>query len=619
MTSLLVWFAVAAAVDAPITEVTVYSDGARIVRTAAISTGGAQVVELPVLPQSVDLASIRVESTGAEVKRVELVRLEDDALPPGEAKKLVTALQGVDDALAKMNGELQALARQIASLNRIAPVAPSLDPLKAPPKLNAAGWTSAMTFVADALAKSQTRQRELAVKQQALTVQREVLAAKAAAIGATQTRFGWKVLAHLAGPSPSLRLVYFVSNARWFPLYDLTLNPDTSKVTIAFSGQVSQESGEDWADAALTLSTAIPSTATTLPKLLTWKIGERERFIPTPSPMLNTVKPPPSVPPLPGPAAENALLRNRLAQAAAPNGEPMPPEAPMALLDNRADRDVSNQKQRPKQNAPRAEMERSVQVSSDSPAPSGGFFSSREESAPYQPTFGFSLAPPPGYPVPRYGAELPAGAAGGYELAYPSVQRETVPSGKGARKVALFSEAWPVKVERKLFPALFPEAFLVAELKNPSTRPLPGGAANLFVGDDPAGVARLKLVAPGEAFTLPLGIDRALKPVRNVKVVQSETGLINKDEVTRYDVTLELANPYRQPVSIRLIDQQPVAKQKEVEVKLLETKPEAIADKRTGALEWRLTVPAGQKTVVTFAYTVKRPKGWLMQQVEVAP
>ncbi len=591
MTSLLVWFALAAAVDVPITEVTVYSDGARIVRTGAAS---GQLIEFPALPQAVDAASIRVESTGAEVRRVELIRLEDDALPPGEAKALVTALRAVDDELSKVNGESQALARQIASLNLIAPVTPSGDPLKAPPKLNAAGWTAAMAFVADTLAQSQTRQRELSVRQQVLTLQREGLAAKAAALGATQTRYGWKVLAHLSGPASSLRLVYFVRNARWFPLYDLSLNPDTGKVTIAFSGQVSQESGEDWADAALTLSTAVPSTATTLPKLLTWKIGERERFIPTPSPMAEAVKPPPPVPALPETVPENALLRNRLAMAVGLKNEPMaPPEAPAPM--------------------PAREAERvSMTVAADSAAPRGGFFSSLElgsASRAPAPTFGFSLAPPPGDGVP----------SAGYELSWPSVQRESIPSGKGARKVALFSEAWPVKVERKVFPALFPEAFLVAELKNPSKQPLPGGVANLFVGDDPAGVARLKLVAPGEAFTLPLGIDRALKPVRNVKVVQSETGLISKDEVARYDVTLELANPYRQPVSIRLIDQQPVSKQKEVEVKLLETKPAATADKRTGALEWRLTIPAGQKTVVTFAYTVKRPKGWLMQQSEVAP
>ena len=234
-------------------------------------------------------------------------------------------------------------------------------------------------------------------------------------------------------------------------------------------------------------------------------------------------------------------------------------------------------------------------------------------------TVGFSLAPPSAYRGESFSADLPAVAGGGYDLVYPSLEKETVPSGKGARKVALFTEAWPVKVERKLYPALFPEAFLVAELKNPSAQPLPAGNASLFVGDDPSGTARLKLVSPGEALTLPLGIDRSLRPVRNVKVVQSEEGIVSKDEISRYTVTIELANPYRAAMNVRMVDQVPVTQDKDVTIKLLESKPIATQDSRTGALEWRLNVPPAQKTVVAFTYTVKRPKGWKLYQSEERP
>lgn len=652
MTQLIVWCALAAAVDAPVTEVTVYSDRARVVRTVTLGTSGAQTVELPVLPQSTDPRSIRVEATGAEVKRVDLARLEDDALPTDEAKKLIAALQQTDDELAKLHGEESALTQQVASLNRIAPTTP-VDPQKPPPKLNAAGWPAAMAFVADALQKLQTRQRELDVKERALDLKRAELVEKAAALGATQTRFGWKVTAQLAGGAPALRLTYFVDRARWYPLYDLALNSDTGKVTVAFSGLVSQETGEDWSDAALTLSTAVPATATTLPKLLTWKVGERERFIPTPTPMRDLVRPAPNAPALPVVAKEQDRLRAQLSRSTGRalggvssrddreksydfeedtiDGDMVGPEG-----GKRALREESRPmaKRRPPSDSPApppppppapAPMQpgsyaESVVTTSESKRSSfGGFFSSKEEAEPPPPTFGFSLAPPPGYRAPSFAADLPAAAAGGYDLTYLSLQKETVQSGKGARKVALFSEAWPVKVERKLFPALFPEAFLVAELKSPSTQPLPAGTANLYVGDDPAGTARLKLVSPGEAFTLPLGIDRALRPVRNVKVVQSEKGIISKDEVTQYVVTLELANPYRQPVAVRLLDQIPVTTQKDVEIVLADSKPGAAVDKRTGSLEWRLTVPAAQKSVVTFTYSVKRPKGWLLQQNEVNP
>jgi uncharacterized protein (TIGR02231 family) len=227
---------------------------------------------------------------------------------------------------------------------------------------------------------------------------------------------------------------------------------------------------------------------------------------------------------------------------------------------------------------------------------------------------GVGLAPPPGYRPPPLDSSSPAALAGGYDLHYPSLYKETIASGKGSRRVALFSRSFPVSVQRKVFAALAKEAYLVAEINNPSPEPLPGGQAQLFVGADPAGVATLQLVAPREAFTLPLGLDRALKPVRNVRLTTVEKGVFSKDELSEYVVTTELANPYAQPIDVRILDQLPLQGDKNVEIKLVRTEPEATTDRNTGALQWRLTVPAGGKIETRFIYTLRRPKGARLYQ-----
>jgi hypothetical protein len=121
-------------------------------------------------------------------------------------------------------------------------------------------------------------------------------------------------------------------------------------------------------------------------------------------------------------------------------------------------------------------------------------------------------------------------------------------------------------------------------------------------------------VAPGETFTLPLGLDRALKPVRNVRVTTTEKGVINKDEVNEYVVTTEVANPYRSPLALSLYDQIPLAGDRNVEVKLVKSEPAAQIDNVKGELAWRVTVPPSGKTAVTFVYTLKRPKGYRLHQ-----
>ncbi|HYO66203.1 MAG TPA: mucoidy inhibitor MuiA family protein, partial [Archangium sp.] len=522
---------------------------------------------------------------------------------------------------------------------------------------------------------------------------------------------------------------YVTTGARWFPAYELRLEPEANRVQVAFSGRVSQQTGEDWEDAALTLSTALPATATLAPELATWKIGQRERFIPTPASVSDSWRAPPPAPPKP-PEAPNEDLRMRArllslignaGSASTPPAQPAP--APQNFVEDRsraqspagtstiigtvvaADTkrpvadvvvtatspnllgeqivvtDAQGQYRIPQlppgvyalrfdkesfkpfsRSEIQARLERTIRlnvelipeslgesieitaapptvdigststgvnveqdfvkrIAVNRPGGKGGAARSFESLAEAAPgavgpavSVPVGLAPPEGWRRPVVDPRLPASLAGGYALAFPSQRRETVLSGKGERRVPLFTETWPVQVERKLYPALTPNAFLVAELRSPSRQVMPGGDAQLFVGADPAGQARLTLVSPGEPFTLPLGIDSAVRPVRNVKLMTSEKGLIGKDDVTEYLVTLEVANPYPFPLPVQLHDQWPLSRSEDVEVKLVRTEPYAEQDPARGTLVWRLTVPPSEKKGVSFLYTVRHPKGWRLEQ-----
>lgn len=643
-----------AAIDAPVTQVTVFTDQARVVRTAQLSVSGNQSLEFPPLRDSAEVASMRVEATGAEVKRVDIERIEPEKLRTEEAKQVLSEIDKVDVELDRLNQERSALGGVRDALLRLAPVAPSGDPLKAPPKLNAAGWGQGAQFSADQLGKVQAKLREGERAQKKATDRRAVLMEQARKLGNPQTTSGWKVVAQVSGNGPAtLTLTYLVRGAMWTPTWDLQLQPDTNTVNVSLAGLVAQATGEDWTNATLLLSTAIPSHAVKVPRLATWKIGVADRFIPTPTPMYSPVAPPPPSPPLAMARSEEDLVRSRLARlgvsAAGPttpegggrfgqslggdqtidfddrivekkqldfeseeiNGELVQPDAYKTGKDQPKNRPAAP----PPPPAP-IQMSPGAMRSETTSIASARRYEEADEPAPV-PVSTFSLAPPPAWTPPSFGADSPVTLASGYDLSFTSLQKETVPSDRGSRRVALWAAQWPVSVERKLFPALSPDAFLVAELKNPSAQVLPGGPAQLYVGADPAGSARLKLVSPGESFTLPLGIDRALKPVRNVQIVEATQGVFTKEEIGTYTVTIELANPYRAPVAVRVSDQWPVTDQKDVETKLVDSKPTAIQDAKKGGLEWRLTIPPQQKQVFSFTYTVKRPRGWKLQQQEV--
>jgi hypothetical protein len=641
--------ALAAAIDAPVTSVTVYSGQARVVRTAQLDISGTQRVELPLLRGPVEASSIRVEAEGAEVTRVDLRTVSPEALVPTEARKVLDALERLEDQLGLNRSEREACSNQLNALRNLRPAAwPETERDKAtpPPRLDPSGWNAATTFLVDTTGKLQARLRELELRGKELEHEREHQLQEASRLGGTPRSPGLEVAPTLSGKGPvKLTLTYVVQSARWWPRYELQLVPETNRVQVSFYGLVSQETGEDWRDASLTLSTAIPATTTALPRIATWKIGQRDRFIPTPSPLALPFRPPPQAPaPLPAEASESEQLRQRLLvwtqgapdKTVGPSGNrPMQlPAAPPTVdvgsattgveLDSTRsggkDSKPSSLARGYRNEAPPAapmavapprgtteSLDEEVAITSKAP---GSFFGS---SAP-PPTVGVGLAPPAAWQRPAVDPHLPASLAGGYDLAFPSTRPESIPSGGGARRIPLFTESWPVKTERKLFPALAPDAFLVAELQSPSQQVLPGGEASLFVGADPAGTASLKLVSPGERFTLPLGVDRAVHPVRNVTLVQSEKGFIGKDEETAYRVTIEVANPYGFPLPVRIGDQWPLTQDEHVDIKLVRTEPLAKQDKVKGTLEWELTVPASGKTVVSFEYTLRHPKGWLMHQ-----
>ncbi|KAJ1303580.1 hypothetical protein OPQ81_011763 [Rhizoctonia solani] len=85
------------------------------------------------------------------------------------------------------------------------------------------------------------------------------------------------VLAEMDGKA-ELMLTYVVSNASWTPLYDIRASiaktPDaTSKIVLHYRASITQTTGENWPEVALTLSTASPQLGSQVPTLSAWKIG----------------------------------------------------------------------------------------------------------------------------------------------------------------------------------------------------------------------------------------------------------------------------------------------------------------------------------------------------------
>ena len=70
--------------------------------------------------------------------------------------------------------------------------------------------------------------------------------------------------------SGRLEVNYLVSNALWYPAYDLRSDDTDKPMKITYKAFVKQQTGEDWKDVKITLSTFNQNCSTTKPSLAVW-------------------------------------------------------------------------------------------------------------------------------------------------------------------------------------------------------------------------------------------------------------------------------------------------------------------------------------------------------------
>lgn len=74
---------------------------------------------------------------------------------------------------------------------------------------------------------------------------------------------------------------YFVNDAQWIPFYNIRSDGVGTPVEFEFMASIRQNTGEDWDNVALKLSTSDPATFAAEPDIEPWTIGYRESYVPT--------------------------------------------------------------------------------------------------------------------------------------------------------------------------------------------------------------------------------------------------------------------------------------------------------------------------------------------------
>lgn len=245
-----------------IARVTVYPGSATVERVARVPAG-ARKLTLACLPASLDAQSLQINADPAVRVGEFNVLTEDRDVVTACASPLDGRVRDLEDQIAGVKAEASALQLVDGYLRSVA----STHPAEEAAQGRAASPTPAqITATAEVLRKSGqdafTRTHQLKRKQEALELSLKPLVAERDRVASQRARVV-SVTIHLATEREAeLRLSYQVRGPGWQPSYRATLDATKATVLIERQALVAQNSGEDWGNVQLTLSTGQPGRAT---------------------------------------------------------------------------------------------------------------------------------------------------------------------------------------------------------------------------------------------------------------------------------------------------------------------------------------------------------------------
>lgn len=287
---------------ARITAVTVYSDRALTSRSATLNLKpGNHLIAFENLPALILDDSLRVQGRGtaaATIAGLEIRRSFLEQSGEKRIKELDEEIRVLERRSAALDAKKAGFASQKAFLESIRVAwGERISKELAVGRPTSTELLDASSFVGSGVTKAEEQSREIEFEKQgikdtidALRRQRE----QASGSGRKEIKSVEVAVEIVREGSLTLELSAIIPRAGWEPAYDVRLAADAKTAELTFRALVRQQTGEDWKDVDLTLSTARPASGGAPPELTPWQIAFFRPQPPMPSPRMMSLAPAPA-------------------------------------------------------------------------------------------------------------------------------------------------------------------------------------------------------------------------------------------------------------------------------------------------------------------------------------
>jgi hypothetical protein len=268
-------------IDSKIENVTVFLSSAQVYRTATttLSSGKTELVFRGLTP-SLDPESIQIQARG-EVSILSIrnqLNFLEEVKQKDTLKQIRTQLEKLEEKTKNNRIALAVLEYEEGFLNenkkQIVGVQNNISKLE-DLKQNIDFQRFRLTEILTKKAEISSSNAEIQKENTKLNAQERELSSK---ISIVKNEIIVTVFVkNTVQTSVEFSLSYVVPNAAWYPLYDLRVRDIQSPIQAQMKAKVRQNSGEDWSEIKLSLSTGEPKLTGTKPELGVWYIEANGR------------------------------------------------------------------------------------------------------------------------------------------------------------------------------------------------------------------------------------------------------------------------------------------------------------------------------------------------------
>lgn len=262
-------------------SITVYPDRAMITIQGSINlAAGSHRLIFDELPIYMDTDSVRARGQAEMATRlsgVDVMPVYYEESPADDVARLVDQIKKVKDELDVLDDESESHAAHTTYINGIRQATDRFAQGLSRGKSTVEDQRELTNFLYEQDRVTKASLRKINIDKRELKSKLAKLQKELNERGSSKPKKRMRATVGLetdVGGEVTLELMYLVSHAGWKPIYDLRLSGENGKNSVELTAyaEIAQESGQEWSDAELSVSTARPAVAQRMPELYPWYI-----------------------------------------------------------------------------------------------------------------------------------------------------------------------------------------------------------------------------------------------------------------------------------------------------------------------------------------------------------